>query len=116
MMAAVLVWITFCAAYLGQAIFRESGVWTRIKLDFATIMKNLKKILLCAAALAFLSLATPAFASAHGPYTRKQAVAECKLNRGETSSIGECVNRLMGIRPPRGEEAPVTCKKSECGD
>jgi hypothetical protein len=41
-------------------------------------MKNLKKILLCAAALASLSLAPPTFASAHGPYTRKQAVAECK--------------------------------------
>jgi hypothetical protein len=73
-------------------------------------MKNLKKILLCAAALASLSLAPPTFASAHGPYTRKQAVAECKLNRGETRSIGECADRLMGIRPP-WDEAPVTCKK-----
>jgi hypothetical protein len=74
-------------------------------------IKNLKKISLCAAAMASLSLATPAFASAHGPYTRKQAIVECKLNRGETRSIGECADRLMGIRPPIGEEVPVTSSK-----
>jgi hypothetical protein len=42
----------------------------------------------------------PAFASAHGPYTRKQAVAACRLDRGETPSIKDCADRLMEILPP----------------
>jgi hypothetical protein len=34
MMGAVFAWCAFCAAYLGQAIFRESELWASMKQRF----------------------------------------------------------------------------------
>jgi hypothetical protein len=34
MIGAVLAWCAFCAAYLAQAIFRESELWARLKQSF----------------------------------------------------------------------------------
>jgi hypothetical protein len=35
MIGAVLAWVTFCGFYLGQAIFRETALWARMKQRFA---------------------------------------------------------------------------------
>jgi hypothetical protein len=35
MIPAVLAWCVFCGIYLGQAIFRETALWARMKQRFA---------------------------------------------------------------------------------